>query len=431
MSLYENRGRTFQVLMDMEKAADDFQKEIDLAKELGKKNIEAQALLNLALCYRPWGALTDLNKVRKCLDKSRKLVRETGDQAGEIRWNIMAGIQTLISLGQDSESATYLQEAIDACKKTGNKRGLGPALGFLGLCHIRMGDLNKGIKEASESREIAREIGNQFLLVSSFHWSLLGHGSRGDYDKAFKALENLAKGANEIGSKGLIAMVPNHYGWLYSELCNFEKAVIHDKKGLDVSQRLEDPEAELYNLLNLVGEHIGFGDYDTAQHYLNEVQEKRELQRYTDRCPKSELHFFRYMSELSRLKENYSKAMEFAEETLARGQSMPSKKYISMGWKLKGDVLMILEKIGEAAECFEKGRDVSDQMGYPPLMWKTRFSLAQIYNQQSNYDAAKKSLAEASSIIERMASKVSDTEVKETFLNSEPIQNVNKQLNAL
>jgi tetratricopeptide (TPR) repeat protein len=102
-----------------------------------------------------------------------------------------------------------------------------------------------------------------------------------------------------------------------------------------------------------------------------------------------------------------------------------------MGWKLKGDVLMAMDKIGEAAECFEKARVLSDQMGYPPLMWKTRFSLGQIYNQQGKYEAAKESLAKASAIIERMASTVSDTEVKETFFNSKQIQDVYQQLNAL
>jgi tetratricopeptide (TPR) repeat protein len=429
LSLYESRGRTLQVKMEWEKAEDDFQKEIELARELKNKNIEAQALLNLAQCYATWGVLADINKVQECLDKSRKLIREAGDQAGEVRWNIMAGFQSFISLGQLNEGATYLQEAVDVCRKIRNKRGEGPALGFLGFGHIVMGDLETGIKEVRESREIAREIGNQFLLVSSFHWSLLGHGNRGSYDKAFKSLQDLSKGANEIGSKQFIAFVPQHYGWIYSELCNFEKAVVHDKNGLDFSQRFEAPLSEFYNLLNLVGEHIGLGDYDMAQHYLNEVREKRELRWL--RCWKTELHITRYMSELSLLKGNYSKAMEFAEDTLALAQSMPSKKYISRGWKLKGDALMAMEKIGEAAGCFEKARDFADQMGYPPLMWKTRFSLGQIYNQQGKYEAAKESLAKASATIKRMASNVSDTEVKETFLNSKPIQDVYKQLNAL
>ena len=123
--------------------------------------------------------------------------------------------------------------------------------------------------------------------------------------------------------------------------------------------------------------------------------------------------------------------MKFAEDTLSQGQHRAAKKYITMGWKLKGDVFMAMEKIEEAAECFEKARALADQMGYPPLMWKTRNSLGQIYNQQSKYDAAKKSLAEAGSIIERMASNVSDAEVKETFLASEPVQAVYKELKAL
>jgi tetratricopeptide (TPR) repeat protein len=137
------------------------------------------------------------------------------------------------------------------------------------------------------------------------------------------------------------------------------------------------------------------------------------------------------MSELSLIKGDYAKAMEFAEDTLARGQNTAAKKYVAMGWKLKGEVLMAMEQVEEAAECFRKSRDLVDQMDYSPLMWKTRFSLGQIYNQQGKYEAAKESLKKASAIIARMASNVSDIEVKQTFLNSEPLQVVYKQLNAI
>ena len=143
------------------------------------------------------------------------------------------------------------------------------------------------------------------------------------------------------------------------------------------------------------------------------------------------MQFSRYMSELSLIKGDYAKAMEFAEDTLAQGQNTAAKKYIAMGWKLKGEVLMAMEQVEEAAECFRKPRVLADQIGYPPLMWKTRFSLGLIYNQQGKYEAAKESLEKASAIIARMASNVSDIEVKQTFLNSEPIQAVYKQLNAI
>ncbi|MFC1858192.1 adenylate/guanylate cyclase domain-containing protein [Thermodesulfobacteriota bacterium] len=431
ISLYESRGRTWQVLMEFEKAADDFQIEIELIRELGDKKKEAQALINLGWCYSTRRGLSDINKVREYLDKAHKLIRETGDFAGEARYHIMAGFHMGGGAGLIAESKTHYQKAIDIYRKLGNKRGIAPAMGFLGLAHYFSGDIETGMKQVKGSADIAREIGNQFLLVSTFHWSLLFHASRGEYDEALKVLEDLSKGANEIGSQHLIAMVPNHYGWIYNELLNFEKAALHDQNGVDVSQRLEDRECEIFSLLNLVGDHIGLGDFDKARHYLDEVQEKRELKWYKYREWRYGIHFSRYMSELSLLKENFSGAMEYAEDTLAQGQRTTAKKYMSMGWKLKGEVFMAMEKIREAVENFEKARNLADQMGYPPLMWKTRFSLAQIYNQQGNYDAAKKSLAEAGSIIERMTSNVSDTEVKETFLTSEPVQAVYKELKAL
>ncbi len=226
-------------------------------------------------------------------------------------------------------------------------------------------------------------------------------------------------------------MVPNHCGWIYNSLCNFEKAIVHNEAGVDLSQRLEDPECEIFSLLNLVGDHISIGDYAKAQHYLDKVQEKKEMKWYKISGWRYEMHFSRYMSELSLLTGNYTRAMEFAEDTLVQGQNRGAKKYTAMGWKLKGDVFMAMEKIAEAAGCFEKARDLANQMGYPLLMWKTCFSLGQIYNQQDNYEAAKESFVKAKAIIERMASNVSDTEVKEIFLNSNQIQEVYKQLNAL
>ena len=101
-----------------------------------------------------------------------------------------------------------------------------------------------------------------------------------------------------------------------------------------------------------------------------------------------------------------------------------------MKWKLKGEVLMAMGRLEEAADCFEKARELADQMGYPPLMWKTRYSLSQVYNKQGKPKAAKAELEKAVGVIEKMAAKVSDAEVKQTFLKSEPVQAVYKELKA-
>jgi hypothetical protein len=63
-------------------------------------------------------------------------------------------------------------------------------------------------------------------------------------------------------------------------------------------------------------------------------------------------------------------------------------------------------------------------------MWKTRYLLSRVYEKQRKPEAVRDASKQAVGIIKMMASKVSDTEVKQTFLNSEPIQAVYKQLNA-
>jgi tetratricopeptide (TPR) repeat protein len=207
IGLYESRGRTLQVMNEWEKAAGDYQTEIELIRELGDKKKEAQALINLAVCYGVAGGLADVKEARKYFDQSQNLIKETGDEAGELRWNMMAGFQMVWAMGLVAEGETCLQKAVDMCRKFENKRALAPAVGFLGLAHLFMGDFQVSKKEIEESIAIARETGNQYLLVSSFHWTLLSHAGLGQYDKALKDAEDLSKGATEIGSKHFIAMV--------------------------------------------------------------------------------------------------------------------------------------------------------------------------------------------------------------------------------
>ena len=149
IGLYESRGRTLQVMMEYEKAGDDFQSEIELIRELGDKNKEAQAMINLAWCYGIGGGLVDMKKARECFDQSLKLIKDTGDAAAEVRWNIMAGFQ-MVWTGLIAEGGAHLQQAVDMCRKFENKRGLAPAVGFLGAAHILLGDFNSAITEVKE-----------------------------------------------------------------------------------------------------------------------------------------------------------------------------------------------------------------------------------------------------------------------------------------
>ncbi|MFC1895158.1 hypothetical protein ACFL0Q_00635 [Thermodesulfobacteriota bacterium] len=336
-----------------------------------------------------------------------------------------------MTISRFSESIPHLQKALDIARQFGDKRGIAAAVGYMAVSHSFTGDFDACVRESRESASLAREVGNQYLLVSTFHWLLLGFAGRGEYDDALKALDELSNGAREIGNKHLVAMVPNHYGWIYNELCNFERAAEYDKEGVGLTQRYEDPECEVFSLLNLVRAYIGLGDYARAQQYLDEVKYKRELKWYMVRRWRYDMHVTRYESMLSMIRGEHERALKYADETLAQGERTGAKKYIGIGCELKGEVLMGLERFDEALECLVKARDLGDQMGYPPLRWKTRYLLGQVHKAQGRIGQAKEELQNAAAVIEKMASKVSDKEVKETFLSSESVRDVYTELRAL
>jgi len=428
MDLHQNRGRMWHFMTEFVKALPDFEKVAQIAGELGKKDREWRAYMDMATCCGGGGGLADIEKCVAYADKALEIIRATGDAAGEVRWLIQGGAWASAEVGLRAEGIANLQKALDICRQFGDKRGIGIAAGFLALVHSWTGDFETCIREVQESMQMARETGNRFLLLSTYHWALLGYGGSGEYEEALQALEELSRLAPEIGARHFVALIQNHYGWLYRELCNFDKALLHDINGVKEAQRLEDPECEIFSLLNCVADCIGLGDYAKARKYLDLVREKREVKQYRIREWRYVMHLTAYESELARIEGAFDKAIASAEETLAQGEKTSAKKYIAIGWRLKGEALIGMGRLDDAATCLVKARELADQMGFPPLMWKTRYLLGRVQQQKGLLAEATESFAGAKAVIEKMASKVSDAEVRATFLASQPVQAVHAAL---
>ncbi|MFC1895478.1 tetratricopeptide repeat protein, partial [Thermodesulfobacteriota bacterium] len=391
-------------------------------------NKVATALMDLAWFYTGWAGAMELEKGTKCMDEALEIIMETGDAAGEVQWLMTSGQMKSAGLGKLDDGEADLQRALDACRQFGDKRGM-----LLGLLNLSLllnwkGDLELVRQQANESTELLEELGYQHLRAPLVGILL---SNIGEYDEAFKLTQENVKIVAEIGVRRYIAMAPNCFGYIYNQLCNFETGIEHDRNGVIVSQRYNEPECEIFSLLNLAGNYIGLREYDKAMEYLDGVKQKRELERYGERRWRYDMHMTRYLSEVWLGRGDCDKAMGFAEQTLTPAQNTGSKKYIGFGWQLKGQALMAVDRYEEAIECLEKARELADKMGYPPLRWKTRYLLGQVHKAQGRIGQAKEELQNAAAVIEKMASKVSDKEVKETFLSSEPVRDVYTELRAL
>ena len=84
--------------------------------------------------------------------------------------------------------------------------------------------------------------------------------------------------------------------------------------------------------------------------------------------------------------------------------------------KLKSE---ILEKIGnpeEAIELMQNALKLAQELGNPPLLWQTHYSLGGLLEKHEKQQEANKHYAEAIALLEKTASTLRDASLKDTLL---------------
>jgi tetratricopeptide (TPR) repeat protein len=73
----------------------------------------------------------------------------------------------------------------------------------------------------------------------------------------------------------------------------------------------------------------------------------------------------------------------------------------------------------EAIGLMENALELAQEVGNPPLLWQTHYSLGALLEKHENQQEANKHYAKAISLIEETASKLIDTSLKETLLSAQ------------
>jgi tetratricopeptide (TPR) repeat protein len=101
-----------------------------------------------------------------------------------------------------------------------------------------------------------------------------------------------------------------------------------------------------------------------------------------------------------------------------------SRKNIVTGWRLKGQGFLAQNKIVEAEEAMNKALAVAQEIGNPPQLWKTYAALGELHERKGDATQARVMYAHALQVIDEVASKLQDTELKRTFLGARQVQEI-------
>jgi tetratricopeptide (TPR) repeat protein len=210
---------------------------------------------------------------------------------------------------------------------------------------------------------------------------------------------------------------------VHGELCDWEKGIEFNQKGLDLALTLGDPEITINAQINLADYAFATGERERARRELEalyaSLPELHEWMKW-----RYSQHIMHSLGEVLLAGGNAKRALVLAGECLALAEQSDSKKNIVKGRRLRGQAFLAQDKLSEAEKDISLALEIAKEIGNPPQLWKTHAALGDLRQAQKQLDEARQAYRDALAVIDGVAAGLEDESLRQTFLNSDHVQGI-------
>ncbi|TET47788.1 tetratricopeptide repeat protein [candidate division TA06 bacterium] len=227
----------------------------------------------------------------------------------------------------------------------------------------------------------------------------------------------------KIGNKKGMASGLMEMGTFYQQLYDIEKATEYHEQSLGLMEEM-GMKAEKTAVFARIGSdcHLA-GDDKMALRYLNDALEIVEELGIREPEP----GVLGALSEVWLSRGDSTKADEFCERLLRMAEKEGLKKYLAVAKKLKGEIILNeAVSLNEAERELKEAGKIAKKIGALPVLWQIHASLGKTYEKKGDKKKAFAEFKKARKIVDDLASKIGDEDLKNTFLNSIQIQSINQ-----
>jgi tetratricopeptide (TPR) repeat protein len=119
--------------------------------------------------------------------------------------------------------------------------------------------------------------------------------------------------------------------------------------------------------------------------------------------------------------------MAYADECSTLAEQSNSQKNIVKGRRLRAQVLLEQGKLEETTQELSIALEVAQRIGNPPQLWKTHAALGDLLQAQGRRGDALGAYGDALSVIEGVAAGLKDKSLRDTFLSSHHVQEIQQK----
>ncbi len=458
VSLYLARGRAYESLGDVERARGDYERALDAARAAHDATSEWQSITALGVLWTGHD-----------YERAEGWFRQALALSGELN-DITLRARSLNSLGNWLQNIGRIQEGLEAHQQAlrlfemrSDMQGMAETLGQLGMAYFYSGDPARGVKVFfGRAIDLFRSLGDRQSLSEVLAARAIDsapetiettYSSLRTRDECVQDAEEARRLAHQTNSQSGQAFIEMAMAATLFSFGEFGLALAHARKALDIASSIEHQEwiaasrgtlGQLYLLLlepdravasletalagaKALGSMIWtkqLTPYLALAYILRREFPRAEAMLKTIMPQEQEAsNFFerqaaRVWGELALAQGEAPVALRIAEQLLVSAPGQGHQQPIPHLLVLKGEALLALKRLSEAAQALEEAKHGAELRQAPSVLWRIQRSLGQVYHLLKREDQAQREWSEARDIIAKLAASIDDSALRDHFLHA-------------
>jgi tetratricopeptide (TPR) repeat protein len=418
IALYQKRGTANRDLGRFDQAAEDFTEMLERARAMGSPALESAALNELA------NALFNSHRMAEMLERTDEALRVAealGSEALRIETMMLIALKHMC-YGELTEAKLLFDEAIRVARAINHKPVLANALIRRGFVHFFQSEYDRAAEMFIESHDLALELRDGFILLSSLFGVGVARGDMGRMSEALGTLHEAMEMARRNGDHYTLSKLPNCIGWIYREMENFDEARKYDRSGSNLAHENRVNEAEANSLINLGYDYTHEGESEKPLAAFREVEaifarDDWMRWRYNIRLQAGQAEYWLAQSKPEQVE-------QYAQRLLETATHYEAHKYVAVAHKLLAEVAVARGDLAGADAELKAALAELGSYPVPIVAWKVYAALGRLHSRSGNDKAAHTAFNQAAAVTRQIAANVDDDKLRDTFLSSPAVREV-------
>lgn len=332
--------------------------------------------------------------------------------------DILIAIADETYLSNPSKTFTYCEKAKILSEKTGYKKGLSNAYGWLAYLYEEQGEIEKALDYYTKSLHIFEELGDKknistclnniaaiykdqgkltealethqkslaikiaLLDVEGVTTSLNNIGfiyfNQGQIVKALEYYEKSLQFAEGLKNKEDIAIALHNIAGVYKDQKHFEEALDYDKRALKIRQEMDDKSGTASSLNSIGVIYLEEGKYSEALAFLN----KALALRTSIKEKQGIAYSAKYLGTLNNKLNKYHEALSLFEKSLINFKEIDNKWGQAATLMEMANSYFMLNDFQKAEENATQSLKLAQELGYPIDIRNAAELLSKLYEKQ-------------------------------------------------